>query len=207
LIEEDGDYLFHDKGRLSFEYKKVLGNGWSDVVEKVQHTGTKKYLLRRSSSFPMADRKFRQKIATVMRLISFAVSKVIAISYSSLRLTQRHEKAVCSCSRLRMKETCEYLYSYADAADQPLPRRATFEKMTKVLEQASGCLSSGLAYMHDKGICHKAIKPANILIHQGIVIHTDFSASRDTTKEWSMYDRKATRVPDTQIRTTGGPRA
>jgi serine/threonine protein kinase len=57
-----------------------------------------------------------------------------------------------------------------------------WKEMTSVLEQDFGCLGAGLAYMHEKGIRHKDVKPQNILIYQGAVIYTDFGASRDTTE-------------------------
>ncbi|GME47022.1 hypothetical protein GTA08_BOTSDO11836 [Neofusicoccum parvum] len=42
-----------------------------------------------------------------------------------------------------------------------------------------GCLASGLSYLHERKVKHKDIKPANILIHQGSVLLTDFGLSTD----------------------------
>jgi hypothetical protein len=41
LSGEEGGYFFDDEEQLPFECKEVLGNGYSAVVEKVQHLGTK----------------------------------------------------------------------------------------------------------------------------------------------------------------------
>lgn len=47
------------------------------------------------------------------------------------------------------------------------------------LIQSWGCLSSGLLFMHDKGIKHKDIKPQNIVLRQGGFQFTDFGLSKD----------------------------
>lgn len=39
-----------------------------------------------------------------------------------------------------------------------------------IFDRAFGCLASGLAFMHEKHIRHKDIKPANILVHAGKVL-------------------------------------
>jgi len=40
-----------------------------------------------------------------------------------------------------------------------------------------GCLSSGLAYMHNQGIRHQDIKPSNIIHRRQRIFFTDFSSS------------------------------
>ncbi|KAK0644809.1 Serine/threonine-protein kinase TIO [Lasiodiplodia hormozganensis] len=47
------------------------------------------------------------------------------------------------------------------------------------LIQSWGCLSSGLLFMHDKGIKHKDIKPQNIVLRRGDFQFTDFGLSKD----------------------------
>ena len=49
--------------------------------------------------------------------------------------------------------------------------------ITSVLERAFGCLVDGLAFIHQKNIRHKDIKPENILVHDGVVVYTDFGSS------------------------------
>lgn len=53
--------------------------------------------------------------------------------------------------------------------------------MTSTLEQAFGCLASGLAFMHGHSIRHKDIKPGNILLHDGMVYWTDFGYATDSS--------------------------
>ena len=54
------------------------------------------------------------------------------------------------------------------------------EAMRSVMEKAFGCLVVGLAFMHEKKVRHKDIKPRNILIHEGLVLYTDFGYSFDS---------------------------
>jgi serine/threonine protein kinase len=46
-----------------------------------------------------------------------------------------------------------------------------------ILTSAFTCLASALSFMHRQKVLHKDIKPSNILIHQGLVVYTDFSYS------------------------------
>jgi serine/threonine protein kinase len=48
-----------------------------------------------------------------------------------------------------------------------------------VLQNAFGCLTAALQYLHEHRCRHKDIKPANILIHNESVVLTDFGISRD----------------------------
>jgi serine/threonine protein kinase len=50
-----------------------------------------------------------------------------------------------------------------------------------VLTRAFGCLASGLAHIHSHAVRHKDIKPKNILIQDGRVIHADFGVALDTS--------------------------
>lgn len=52
--------------------------------------------------------------------------------------------------------------------------------MLATLERAFGCLAMGLAFLHEKKVRHKDIKPRNILVHRGTVIYTDFGSSFDS---------------------------
>lgn len=50
------------------------------------------------------------------------------------------------------------------------------------LMRSWGCLSSGLLFMHDKGVKHKDIKPQNILFSSGGFKFTDFGLSKDISE-------------------------
>ncbi|KAI4945167.1 hypothetical protein J4E91_008144 [Alternaria rosae] len=52
IIEQDGDYKIEDEKYLPFECKEVLGNGWSAVVQKVEHRQTKELFAKKVINFP-----------------------------------------------------------------------------------------------------------------------------------------------------------
>ncbi|KAF1832455.1 kinase-like protein, partial [Decorospora gaudefroyi] len=161
-----------------------LGKGYSAVVEKVQHERTKKIFARKVLKFPrgrhrvQSEDRYHNEVDIIRSLRTHRHIVQLFATYTSKREGCLLLQPAADEGNLQ-----EYLDSYADAAEQPAPRHTNFEKMTRVLEQAFGCLSSGLAYMHEKGIRHKDIKPQNILIHEGLVIYSDFGASKDTTKD------------------------
>jgi len=66
---------------------------------------------------------------------------------------------------------------------EPLP-----DSEISVLRHTFGCLATALAYLHDKGIRHKDIKPGNILLSDGRVYLCDFGIARD----WSQAGNSTT---------------
>jgi serine/threonine protein kinase len=65
------------------------------------------------------------------------------------------------------------------------------DNMTQTLKRAFGCLTSGLAYMHQHKIRHRDIKPGNVLIHEHAVLWTDFGHAFDSV----LHDHSATSGP------------
>lgn len=185
-IEKDGDYTVVDEERLPLECKKVLGDGLSAVVEKVEHKKTKEIFAKKVIKFPHGKNKRREQVkeqyhneAAIIRTLNphYHVIELFA-TYTTPRSGVLLLRPVADQGDLQ-----QYLDKYADALDDSTTAPDVVAKMTKVLEQAFGCLSSGLAYMHGMGIRHKDIKPGNILIHKGVVVYTDFGASKDTKKD------------------------
>jgi len=185
-IEQDGDYNIESEERLPFEYKKVLGNGWSAVVEKVEHKQTKELFAKKVIKLPRnkskageeVEERYYNEVAIIRRLRTHVHVIRLFATYTTPRSGVLLLQPAADEGDLQ-----DYLDRYADLVEQPVKRSADLEKMTKVLQRAFGCLSSGLAYMHSKGIRHKDIKPGNILVHKGMVVYTDFGASKDTNKD------------------------
>jgi serine/threonine protein kinase len=123
LIEEDGDYFFDDEERLPFECKKVLGNGWSAVVEKVQHTGTKGIFAKKVIKFPngrlrlQAEDRYCNEVDIIRSLKSHRRIIRLFATYTTKRK---------GCLLLQPTadegELQEYLESYAEAAINPYHR-------------------------------------------------------------------------------------
>jgi serine/threonine protein kinase len=183
-IEEHCDYVIDGEKRLPFKSKKILGNGYSAVVEKVQHRRTKEIFARKVIKFPYgrhklgAEDRFQNEVDIIRALSSHHHIIKLFATYRTTRQGCLLLQPAADEGNLE-----DYLESYSDVAEESSSQRPRLDKMTRVLEQAFGCLATGLAYMHEKGIRHKDVKPQNILIHQGAVVYTDFGASKDTTKD------------------------
>ena len=77
------------------------------------------------------------------------------------------------------------LGTFLDASPIPPDRK-------ELLQTSFGCLSTALAYLHDKGIRHKDIKPQNILVQFNTLLLTDFGLSADSFGETTSI---ASRTP------------
>jgi serine/threonine protein kinase len=184
LIAENGDYFFDDEPRLPFVCEKVLGKGHNAYVEKVQHTGTKEIFARKVITFrrgrfrARAQEDYGNEVDIIRNLQTHRHIIQLFAAY-----TTKPEGCLLLQPAADEGNLEDYLENYTDAAGPSSSWHNRRDEMTRVLEQAFGCLATGLVYIHQRGIRHKDIKPQNILIHQGFVIYTDFGAPKDTNKD------------------------
>jgi len=186
VVEKNGDYSIDNEECLPFEYKAVLGKGGSAFVQKVQHKTTRAVFANKVFAFPREKAKGRdQAVGRYYNELAIIRSLKAHRHMIELFATYRTPRsgALILCPAADQGDLQQYLDNYADALDDHTTASASVARMTKVLEQAFGCLLSGLSYMHGMGVRHKDIKPANILIHKGTVIYTDFGTSKDTVRE------------------------
>ncbi|KAI4659355.1 uncharacterized protein J4E78_005782 [Alternaria triticimaculans] len=185
-VEKNGEYIIDDVERLTFECKAVLGKGGDAVVEKVQHRITKAIFAKKVIQFPhkkskgrdQAKGRYYNEVAIIRKLKAHPHMIELFATY----MTPQSGGLILSPAA-DQGDLKQYLEHYVDALDDSTTAPAVIARMTTVLEKTFGCLSSGLAHMHAMGIRHKDIKPANILIHKGAVVYTDFGASKDTLEE------------------------
>ncbi|KAF2262019.1 kinase-like protein [Lojkania enalia] len=87
-----------------------------------------------------------------------------------------------TCVRIQTASAASSLLSISQSRDQ-----ASAVEMRSMLRTSFGCLAAALAYLHDKYIRHKDIKPQNILVDKGNVFLTDFGLSRDLTDDIASH--------------------
>jgi hypothetical protein len=95
--------------------------------------------------------------------------------------------------RLKHRHVVEFVDSYTDAkyiglimtpiADGDFATYMANAKPVQYPELRTffGCLATGLKFLHQHNVRHKAIKPGNILVNSGKVLFTDFGLSLDFT--------------------------
>jgi len=185
-VEKGCNYVIDDEERLPFDCKKVLGRGLSAVVERVEHKRTKEAFAKKVIPFPRGKSKSREQ-AEERYYNEAAIIRTLNPHHHVIELFATYTTPRSGGLILRpaanQGDLQQYLDDYDDALDNVSTAPFVVARMTKVLEQAFGCLSSALKYMHETGIRHKDIKPGNILVHEGVVVYTDFGASKDTKKD------------------------
>ncbi|KAH7378354.1 kinase-like domain-containing protein [Pyrenochaeta sp. MPI-SDFR-AT-0127] len=185
LIEEGNDYEDVDEADLPYSHLKNLGHGHSSIVEAVQDKVTKAIYARKTFKIPPSKTKrhepikvFRNEVKIIRNLGCHRhIIKVFA-TYTTTSNIGLILQPVADEGDLE-----DFLATYWNAVrdvedtSTPNPR---LDGMKLVMRHAFGCLIRGLAFMHDKKVRHKDIKPRNILIHNGRVIITDFGYSFDS---------------------------
>jgi serine/threonine protein kinase len=184
FIEEGKDYDEVVKSELPYKLLENLGHGSSGFVEKVKDRSTShlfaRKIIRRPHGRAVREKQttvFRNEVKNIRRLGNHRHIISLFATY-----TTEDEFGLILQPVASDKDLAQYLAKYRSAllandASFPNPR---LQDMTTVLEQAFGCLISGMAYMHKKKVRHKDVKLQNILIHEGQVVYTDFGISFDS---------------------------
>jgi len=184
FIVREGDHLdIPNRTCLPYRHIKALGMGGSAFVEMARdETNGQVFALKHFRRYHGPNinefkRGFRNEVNILQRLsphphIIRAFATWACGRELGIVLTPVADGGDLAC----------YLQTILDLGNPPTTEQCT------VLNQAFGCLASGLAFIHKQTIRHKDIKPQNILIHQGCVIYTDFGIALDT----SQLDNTAT---------------
>ncbi|OAL00921.1 kinase-like protein [Phaeosphaeriaceae sp. SRC1lsM3a] len=182
-IEEGQQYLLEDVKRLPYEHVDILGYGSSAYVEKVRDRNTGQVYAKKTCIFSdMRSRHdkevfFNNEIQITQLLKGHHhIVQLYATYVAQTEMGLMLQPAADGYSLDR------YLSSYWTYSEMSVPSTIPKSTMTQALEQAFGCLAGGLAFIHDKGIRHRDIKPQNILMHRHSVVITDFGSSRNTTQ-------------------------
>ncbi|KAF1953207.1 kinase-like protein [Byssothecium circinans] len=145
-----------------YETKHLLGWGYFGVVNKVQHHDTKRFfackIVRSKSGDP---EPLEREATTLCRLRHRHIAKVVEAFIVGRQLRIIMEPVGDIDLRELLGDT-EKIQTYRSS-----------------LKKAFGCLANGMAYLHDKEVRHRDIKPDNFILHKGLFIFIDFGTSRD----------------------------
>ncbi|KAF2030981.1 kinase-like protein [Setomelanomma holmii] len=181
-IEQGGSYVDIDEKELPYKHIRVLGKGNSGFVEEVQDRSTGAVYARKHIPIVRYKREdlekvFRNELKTIQGLeIHHHFVKVYA-TYVTPENFGLVLQPVASGGDLH-----KFLVAFWGIVDSTRETGRPDDRlviMRAVLRRAFGCLAVGLAFMHQRRIRHRDIKPGNILIHNGEVIYTDFGYSFD----------------------------
>lgn len=171
-IIEGEHYLIEDPQRLPYDPDGVLGGGASAVVERVKDRNTGKAFAKKVIRFraiqerKAKEERFNSEVKSMGILKGHRHIISLFITYTAKREFGMIMEPVAK------NDLSAFLADYSEIADKAASPDTVF------LEQAFGCLASALAYIHEKGIRHKDIKPQNILVGLRGVIFSDFGTSK-----------------------------
>lgn len=182
LFREGDNHIITHSSQLPFQTSGYLGAGASGTVEKVTNSDGTEYARKILSFHPTKSKREKERI--FRRELDIIKS-----------LGKHHHMVKVFATYITFSEFALLLSPVADGGDlkkflavywneqheywstQIVTKR--WERMRQDLQRFFGCLASGLAFMHNCDIRHRDISPNNILVHQGLVIYTDFGYSLD----------------------------
>ena len=160
-----------------YTFVKMLGHGGSASVEMVQHNVTGSVYARKkirnvyTRNLKQAEEQLLKEVRIMRRLAAHRHIVQVHATY-----VVKRELAILLEPVANGGDLAAFLQDYRD---RDLGDTSFETDEYKILWRAFGCLASGLAFMHRHTIRHKDIKPQNILIHNGMVMYTDFGLSYD----------------------------
>ncbi|KAF1995992.1 kinase-like protein [Amniculicola lignicola CBS 123094] len=171
-INEGEDLFLEDTSKLPYKLLKNLGHGHSANVEMVEDRWTRSVYARKLFRICRSRDERRRIYENEIKIIRKLAPHHHVIRVFATYVTNREIGIILS----PVAEGGDLETFLQDYKDLDIPRPL---EQTKILQQAFGCLASGLSFMHQQKVRHKDIKPRNILIHEGSVIYTDFGYSLD----------------------------
>jgi serine/threonine protein kinase len=188
LIEEGKDYHIDNELELPYTLVRNLGHGHSGNVEQVKDDRTGAVFARKTFRIPhFRLRKTRgtDHHSEVKNVFDNEVKIIRALGNHHhivsvfATYTTKREFALILQPVASEGDLAGFLDLYLNPnSEHGHPRE---DIMAGILERAFGCLSEGLSFMHKRAVRHKDIKPRNILVHNGIVLYTDFGYSFDSS--------------------------
>jgi serine/threonine protein kinase len=183
-INEGEDHVNIEEAQVPYVCKRDLGQGTSGWVEEVQDALTGGVYARKKMrvvKYKQKDRPnvFQNELSIIRGLKNHHHMIRVFATYITSRYFGLILEPVASDGDLQA-----YLSTYRELLDGHTEVRESLADLTSmqvVLKCAFGCLLAGLAFMHEKKVRHKDIKPGNILIHHGTVLYTDFGCSFDSS--------------------------
>ena len=165
-------YTFPKGSFIPFQTIRNLGRGSMAHVEEVhvpRHRSfvRKTFLLTMGSDLrPRCRDIIHREIEAMRRLQHIHIVRVIG-SYDLEPITSTILMSPVGDNDLKM---------FLDELEETPPGTREWEERRSWLWKWVGCLTSAVAYIHSQGICHKDIKPSNI-VHKGDDVYlTDFSS-------------------------------
>ncbi len=154
---------------IPFKSKEVLGSGGFGQVDKVMSLVSFREYARkrvlRSSAFRGRRLEDMKQFITEIQILK--------------RLEHRH--IVDFIGSYTDPKYINLIMSPVAEMDLSVYLRSANKANFCELRTFFGCLATALAFLHEKKVRHKDIKPSNILVNRGAVLLTDFGLSLDFT--------------------------
>jgi serine/threonine protein kinase len=176
-LGDEEEYPVDHKTDQRFVRGEYIASGSTSYVEHVEEKTTgrcfarKQFIILRGQHRESVFKVFANEVKTIQRLKDHVHFVRVYAAYAK----DKNFSLV-----LEPKASDGDLAMFLDVYLQGNISDARMDSMTSTLDQAFGCLISGLAFMHERKIRHKDVKPGNILLHQGTVYWADFGYAKES---------------------------